>query len=375
MGFNAQAFATALLEGQATDIKGRFAEAKYERQRQEELALRNLPLYKKRQAQKKTMLSLAGTLEKLGADRENIMYFAKDGPETLKAITKIISDKNQKLYDVTGEYLTEEQINNMMKTPQEFEEVASEYDSVAEFLERGYRLSEQNDKVEKPENAEIMSGNFLMGLMGYGAKDRVKERLETEKFIGDVSIAEMNRIAAMEDFADPTGGTFDPAVVDPASGPRVISTRVKDSIITTQDTLATKYQKDMSKMTEFLVSKGIKSELTSALASAVSDPQMAQGEITPAIVNEFKERMKYEAFEEAARGYNLGRAEIKQVSPAFLNLYDKYGVERKTTDYINRDALVAALKAGLGPGKYTIMEGGEVTEVTVTQDEINMLMG
>ena len=95
MGFDAQAFATAFLEGQAKDIKERFAKA--EKLREEELAKaeRNLPLYKKRLQQKKNMLSMANTLNKMGVDKENIMYFAKDGPEALKAIYNIILNKQR----------------------------------------------------------------------------------------------------------------------------------------------------------------------------------------------------------------------------------------------------------------------------------------
>ena len=140
MGFNAQAFATAFLEGQAKDIKERFAKA--EKLREEELAKaeRNLPLYKKRLQQKKNMLSMANTLDKMGVDKENIMYFAKDGPETLKTMYNIILNKNQKLYDTTGEYLSKEQLNGMMKMPQEFAEVATEYKSLGDFLDKGCLL-------------------------------------------------------------------------------------------------------------------------------------------------------------------------------------------------------------------------------------------
>ena len=67
------------------------------------------------------MLSMANTLKDLGVERENIMYFAKDGPETLKSIYNIILNKNQKLYDTTGEYLSEEQLNKMAKMPQELQ--------------------------------------------------------------------------------------------------------------------------------------------------------------------------------------------------------------------------------------------------------------
>lgn len=391
MGFNAQAFAIAFLEGQATDIKARFAKA--EKLKEEELAKaeRNLPLYKKRLQQKKNMLSMANTLKDLGVDRENIMYFAKDGPETLKTMYNIILNKNQKLYDTTGDYLSKEQLNGMMKMPQEFAEVATEYKSLGDFLDRGYSLSEQNDSAEKPENAEIMSGNFLMGLMGYGAKERVKERLETEKFIGDVSIADLNRLAAQEDFSDPTGGTFDTAVIDPAAGPRIISSRAKESILLEQDRLSTKYMDDEGKVNEFvkarfgeaknipttLLPKDREPSLVTLGTSlkAVIDSGETEGELGQ-LAKEFKRKMKYEAFEDASSGYNLGRAEIKQINPAFLTLYDEFSIQRDSVDYINNEAFMQAIKNNtVLPGTYTVLYDGKVETVTVDQERINQLRG
>ena len=386
MGFNAQAFATAFLEGQAKDIKERFAKA--EKLREEELAKaeRNLPLYKKRLQQKKNMLSMANTLKDLGVDRENIMYFAKDGPETLKTMYNIILNKNQKLYDTTGEYLSKEQLNGMMKMPQEFAEVASEYKSLGDFLDRGYSLSEQNDNAEKPENAEIMSGNFLMGLMGYGAKERVKERLETEKFIGDVSIADLNRLAAQEDFSDPTGGTFDTAVIDPAAGPRIISSRAKESILLEQDRLSTKYKDSQEKISAFVNTKfgkdakiptGLGESATDVginLSTALANDETA-GEIGQ-LAKEFKRKMEYEAFKDASSGYNLGRAEIKQVNPAFLSLYDEFSEQRATVDFTDKDAMMVAIKNNtVVPGTYKVFHKGKVETITLDQERINQLRG
>jgi len=386
MGFNAQAFATAFLEGQAKDIKERFAKA--EKLREEELAKaeRNLPLYKKRLQQKKNMLSMANTLKDLGVDRENIMYFAKDGPETLKTMYNIILNKNQKLYDTTGEYLSKEQLNGMMKMPQEFAEVATEYKSLGDFLDKGYSLSEQNDSAEKPENAEIMSGNFLMGLMGYGAKERVKERLETEKFIGDVSIADLNRLAAQEDFSDPTGGTFDTAVIDPAAGPRIISSRAKESILLEQDRLSTKYKGSQEKIAEFISSRfdkdakipaGLGENATDVginLSTALANDETA-GEIGQ-LAKEFKRKMEYEAFKDASSGYNLGRAEIKQVNPAFLTLYDEFSEQRATVDFTDKDAMMVAIKNNtVAPGTYKVFHKGKVETITLDQERINQLRG
>ena len=49
------------------------------------------------------------------------------------------------------------------------QEVASEYKSLGDFLDRGYSLSEQNDKAEKPEKRDNVR-KLLYGTHGYGAK-------------------------------------------------------------------------------------------------------------------------------------------------------------------------------------------------------------
>ena len=166
MGFDAQAFATAFLKGQAVDIKDRFDKAEKFREEELEKAQRNLPLFKKRQAQKKQVLQMANTLKDMGVSPENIMYFAKDGPQSLQSMYNIVTKKNNAIKQVTGEDMSEVELNNMMKIPQGFEEAASEYGSLSDFLERAYSLSNDNDAVEKPENAETLNGNWLMGLMG-----------------------------------------------------------------------------------------------------------------------------------------------------------------------------------------------------------------
>ena len=103
MGFDAQAFATAFLQGQAVDIKERFDKAEKFREEELEKAQRNLPLYKKRQLQKKSMLQLAASLEKLNIDPANIMYFAKDGPQSLQMMAKVIHEKNRAYHKINGE--------------------------------------------------------------------------------------------------------------------------------------------------------------------------------------------------------------------------------------------------------------------------------
>ena len=135
MGFDAQAFATAFLKGQAVDIKDRFDKAEKFREEELEKAQRNLPLFKKRQAQKKQVLQMANTLKDMGVDPANIMYYAKDGPQSLQSIYNIVTKKNNAIKGVTGETLPPEKLNEMMAIPQGFDEAASEYGSLSDFLE------------------------------------------------------------------------------------------------------------------------------------------------------------------------------------------------------------------------------------------------
>ena len=237
MGFNPQAFATAFLEGQAIDIKERQREGKDYFKRLFETAERNLPLHKKIEAQKKTFIQLANNLKELGMDEDKIMFYAKDGPKTLQAMHDLVQKKNAKWRTISDEDLSKEAVNAMADMPQEFAVVTDQYDSLADFINAGYDLSEKNDDAERPETEEIMRGNFLMGLMGYGAIERAKARAETEKFIGDKTIMDLNRLAAMQDFADPMGGAFEPAVVNIGAGPRIIEDSTRSAILKAQDTL------------------------------------------------------------------------------------------------------------------------------------------
>ena len=222
--------------------------------------------------------------------------------------------------------------------------------------------------------------------MGYGAKERVKERLETEKFIGDVSIADLNRLAAQEDFSDPTGGTFDTAVIDPAAGPRIISSRAKESILLEQDRLSTKYKASQEKVADFVNSRfsegakipaGLGESATDVginLSTALANDETA-GEIGQ-LAKEFKRKMEYEAFKDASSGYNLGRAEIKQVNPAFLTLYDEFSIQRDSVDFVDNESFMRAIKNNtVVPGTYTVFHKGKVETMDLDQERINQLRG
>ena len=110
----------------------------------------------------------------------------------------------------------------MMQMPQEFPEAVKDM-TIDSFLDRAYRLSAENDGFEKPETEEILKGNLFKGMLGIGVKDRVKKKLETEKFLGDLTIAEINRVAGQKDFIDPVSGFETMPVIDPTAGAAIMT--------------------------------------------------------------------------------------------------------------------------------------------------------
>ena len=343
MGFDAKAFATAFATEIAGGIKKRTEEAEKFRDEEKAKAERNLTIFQKRIAQKDAVMTYANTLKKLGATNADVMYFAKDGPAVLKSIHDTISDKAEKYYDLTGNKLSPETVSKMMNIPKGFEEAASKYDSLDQFLDAGYRLSQENDEFEQPENEEILAGNFLLGIMGVGAKERVRRKLETEKFIGDTTIGQLNRIAAQRDFVDVFGGEFSRAALDPTIGPRILdSGEVADIKNDTNIELTRKTTGNIGKdnLAEFLIDKLGDRKLAepniTKIFAAMNDPTKEATELTEAqrgYLRDFKEKMLYDAFIEESAGMNLKPSEIGFFGKDIQEVYKTYaGDDTATTD-------------------------------------------
>jgi hypothetical protein len=219
-----------------------------------------------------------------------------------------------------------------------------------EFLDAGYRLSQENDEFEQPENEEILAGNFLLGIMGVGAKERVRRKLETEKFIGDTTIGQINRIAAQRDFVDVFGGEFSRAALDPTIGPRILdSNEVADVKNDTNIELVKKTTGNTGKdnLTAFLVDKLGEADVSkdaTAIFLAMNDPTKEATELTETqrgYLKEFKEKMLYDAFIEESAGMNLKPSEVGFFGSEIENIYKKYSEKDK-------DDSTTGKKAALG---------------------------
>tara|TARA_E500000178_G_scaffold306021_1_gene317881 strand:+ start:199 stop:1647 length:1449 start_codon:yes stop_codon:yes gene_type:complete len=354
MGFDAKAFAAAFATEIAGGIKERTAEAKKFKEEEKAKAERNLTIFQKRIAQKDAVTTYANTLSKLGATDADIMYFAKDGPAVLKSIHDKISDKAKAYYNLTGNKLSPETVSKMMNIPKGFEEAASKYDSLDKFLDAGYRLSQENDEFEQPENEEILAGNFLLGIMGVGAKERVRRKLETEKYIGDTTIGQLNRIAAQRDFVDVFGGEFSRAALDPTIGPRILDRgEVADVTTDTNSELIRKTTgtKGNDNLTAFMIDKLGKSEKTTneitAIFMAMNDAtkEATLTEAQKGYLKEFKEKMLYDAFIEESAGMNLKPSEISFFGKDIEEVYKTYaGDDTDTTTTKKKDEVGGEVK-------------------------------
>ena len=408
MGFDAKAFAAAFATEIAGGIKERTKEAKEYKEKQEELAQRNLPIFQKRKAQKDVLLGYARTLKNMGAKPEQIMYYMRLGPSAFQTLHKHITQKAADYKEATnGAELSEVAVQKMMEMPEEFEGTIQEQ-GFEEFLDRAYRLSSENDKFESPVTEEISTGNLLKGMLGIGAKERMKQRLKTEKFLGNLSVDQINRVAAQQDFLDPYGGQ-DMPVLDLTTGPVIIdqSTRVNieesatnkfataTNTITktarlvegymgqngiTANSLGVEGKDDKAKGVNFTA---LKTRIANALVTEDISGLQSDDEIN--IYNEVRDKTKFDTFKSAAGGRVSGDT-VKFFGAEVQDLFDKFetkvgssdvgagdGQKETTTDFASKEEFDEAILAKqIVPDKeYTYMQNGVLKTKMFSQDEVN----
>tara|TARA_X000001388_G_scaffold75501_1_gene70456 strand:+ start:3296 stop:4756 length:1461 start_codon:yes stop_codon:yes gene_type:complete len=401
MGFDAKAFATAFATEIAGGIKKRTEAAEAYREKQEELAQRNLPIFQKRKQQKGVLLGYARTLKKMGAKPEDIMYYMRLGPSAFQSLHKHIIQKAADFKEASnGAELSKEAVSNMMKMPEEFEGTIQEQ-GFEEFLDRAYRLSGENDKFEAPVTEEISTGNLLKGMLGIGAKDRMKQLLKTQKFLGDLSVEQINRVAAQQDFMDPYGGQ-DMPVLDLTTGPVIIDfdtqERIKESATNRFNTSIGTIKKTTALLRNYLNTEGITAEtlgaedddalkvIESKIAKALFDESVSGlSEMEEQIYNEVRDKAQFDTFKEAAGGRVSGDT-VKFFEPRIQELFDKFetpvgrstvgtdtGQETTGADFASKAEFNEAILAKqIVPDKeYTYMQNGVLKTKTFTQEDVD----
>ena len=222
MAFNARAFATGFLDELTKGIKERGAEAKELLVEEKEKADRNIAEYKDRIANMDTAKRLAGQLIDLGATEEQVMYYAKDkDPVTaLRSVYTALTDmKELKSQNVNYPDLTPELVSQIMDVPADFKPTDEQMN---DFWKRTFNLTKQHEKNLPSDTDEGFFGNILFAAMNINARERVMRKLEEQKYLGDYSIADINRIAASKEYSDVFSGEYAPATMQREKIPPVV---------------------------------------------------------------------------------------------------------------------------------------------------------
>lgn len=251
MGFDGQAFATAFLNSLSGGIQERVKEAKEFGERERERAKRSMKVYKERKMKMKAAQGYASAIRKaLGSDQPDfnaeeanraIMYYAKDGLPALQSLYGIIQKQQLKTLDNPNIEFGPAEVKALMDIPEQFKtgDVKME-----DFWKQTFNLAQEHDSVQKPDSTEANMGNLFMGAMGINAKERMKRKLETEKYLGNISVAELNRMAEDDDYRNIFGeGTFQVATPSIESLPKVLSDTTARQITNQYFTLSESYKK------------------------------------------------------------------------------------------------------------------------------------
>ena len=385
MSINWKAFGEKLALGVAGGIEKRIEKGEKELEKEELKAERNIPTFKKRMQQKELLESYARTLEKMGASVPQIMFFLRLGPSGFQKQYNNIVEKAQAYKEASGEELSKEAVSDMMQMPQEFPEAVKDM-TIDSFLDRAYRLSSENDGFEKPETEEILKGNLFKGMLGIGVKDRVKKKLETEKFLGDLTIAEINRVAGQKDFIDPVSGFETMPVIDPTAGPAIIDYPTRIRIL---DSYETKKAKVIADPTAEVASYFRENELSdnkllTKVATAIrkQKPSMLDTKEERDIYDKALQKLKYDAFMDAAGG-RVNKETVKFFDNNIQTLYEAMNPTSDTktqvdmggtqqADYNSYEEYLEAVDSGsLQPGTYTINTPQGVKTTVLKPEELS----
>ena len=251
MGFDGQAFATAFLNSLTGGIQERQKKAQEFGERERERAKRSMKVYKERKMKMKAAQGYASAIRKaLGSDQPDfnadeanraIMFYAKDGLPALQSLYGVIQKQQLKTLDNPNIEFGPAEVKALMDIPEQFKtgDVKME-----DFWKQTFNLAQEHDSVQKPDSTEANMGNLFMGAMGINAKERMKRKLETEKYLGNISVAELNRMAEDDDYRNIFGeGTFQVATPSITSLPKVLPDTTSRQITSQYFTLSEAYKK------------------------------------------------------------------------------------------------------------------------------------
>ena len=195
MGFDAQAFATAFLEGQAADIKERFKEAKTESDRRKELArTAGMTQYRKRKTLAAKYLQWANSLKSKGMDDDNLSYLASN-PSALATVF----DSVNKFEQEHGRSMKANRLNELITLTNDYASPVDDNGNALDLpqqIERAAGLYMQNYTPDPQQDED----NMLQSVFGFNAKDRIDAQLRERTEIDNLTTYDLYQMGTTGDY-------------------------------------------------------------------------------------------------------------------------------------------------------------------------------
>ena len=223
MGFDWKAFGAAFLDKQTEGIRKRRADAEEYEEEQEELARENKKLIANRTLLAADASQMAQKAMELGATKEQVMAAMGSGALGIKTFyEKLLAAANQKGMQTLGPA----DVEAIIDMPEVFEVNPAFVDmSLNEMAEIQYGVKPRPGT--ETEDVQT-SDSVLASMFGLNAMSQAKKKLQDTKYIGGMSIADVNELAAQADYDSlfPNLGVnfFDKEFYGPASASEFVKT-------------------------------------------------------------------------------------------------------------------------------------------------------
>jgi len=195
MGFDWKAFGAAFLDKQTEGIRKRRTDAEEYEDEQEELARENKKLIANRTLLAADASQMAQKAIELGATKEQVMAAMGSGALGIKTFyEKLLAAANQKGMQTLGAA----DVEAIIDMPEMFEVNPAFVDmSLNEMAEIQYGVKPRPGT----ETADVQtSDSILASMFGVSAMGQAKKKLQDTKYIGGMSIADVNELAAQSDY-------------------------------------------------------------------------------------------------------------------------------------------------------------------------------
>jgi len=197
MGFNWKAFGAAFLDKQTEGIRKRRTDAEEYEEEQEDLAKANRKAIAERTLLADNVGSMAQKAINLGATKEQVVAAMGSGALGIKTFyEKLLAAANQKGMQTLGP----SDVEAIIDMPEVFE-INPEYIDMNLNQLAKIQYGAKTDPTLTAEQSDVQSSDSLLASMfGTNAMSQAKQRLGDTNYIGNMSIADVNELAAQADY-------------------------------------------------------------------------------------------------------------------------------------------------------------------------------